>query len=37
MEYKIYDEKKLKEKLESMTGADFAKAETAARLEGDES
>ena len=35
MEYKIYDEKFLKEKLETMTGNDFAKAEKAARLEGD--
>ena len=35
MEYKIYDEKILKEKLETMTGNDFAKAEKAARLEGD--
>lgn len=37
MEYKIYDEKFLKEKLETMTGADFAKAEKAARQEGDQS
>lgn len=35
MEYKIYNEKLLKEKLENMTGDDFAKAEKAARLEGD--
>ena len=35
MEYKIYDEKILKEKLENMTGNDFAKAEKQARLEGD--
>ena len=35
MDYQIYDEKILKEKLETMTGNDFAKAEKAARLEGD--
>ena len=33
--YKIYDAKILKERLENMTGNDFAKAEQAARLEGD--
>lgn len=33
--YKIYDEKILKEKLQNMTGSDFAKAEKQARLEGD--
>ena len=32
MDHQIYDEKILKEKLETMTGNDFAKAEKAARL-----
>ena len=37
MEYKLYNEKTLKEQLGTLTGNDFAKAERDARLEGDQS
>lgn len=35
--FKLYDPVKLKENLEKLTGRDFTKAETEARMEGDKS